>query len=280
MKTNEKADADGNRIFKKSVVAVYETETFSGLLKDVLHPGGLQLTKRAFETAQVDKYCAVLDIACGKGESIFLLAKEFGCRGVGIDLSFPKIARATAEAKEKNFDAGSSFLVSDAEVLPFADGVFDVVLSECSFSVLPAKRKAASEIARVLKPGGRLVITDIVLEIGSGGSLPDHTAAGTGPTLPCIAGAASATEYIEIFRENGLCDAYVEDHSKELKKIGYQMALSFGGWEEFLQTLSSELCCASPEKGTENLCYIEPNRKTAASGKPGYALIRVTKPRY
>ncbi|OPY78735.1 MAG: Demethylrebeccamycin-D-glucose O-methyltransferase [Syntrophorhabdus sp. PtaU1.Bin058] len=280
MKTNERTGADDSRMFKKSVVAVYETETFFDLLKDVLHPGGLQLTKRALETAQVDKHCTVLDIACGKGESIFLLAKEFGCRGVGIDLSFPKIARATAGTKEKNFDTGFSFLVSDAEVLPFADGVFDVVLSECSFSVLPAKRKAASEIARVLKPGGRLVITDIVLKTVDDGSLPDNTAASTGLTLPCIGGAVSVAEYIEIFKESGLYDAYTEDHSKALKKIGYQMALSFGGLEEFLQTLSSELCCTSRKEGTESLCRIEPNRKTAASGKPGYALIRVTKPRY
>jgi len=278
LRTNERADADGNRLFKKSVVAVYETETFSSLLKDVLHPGGLKLTRRAFEAAQIDKHCTVLDIACGKGESIFLLAKEFGCRGVGMDLSFPKIAQATTEAKEQNFSAGSSFLVSDAEALPFADAVFDVVLSECSFSVLPVKRQAASEIARVLKPGGRLVITDIVLETGSGGSMPDNAAADTGPTLPCIAGAVSVAEYIEIFRESGFCDAYVEDHSKELKKIGYQMALSFGGWKGFLQVLSSELRCASPKEGTEDFCYTEPNRKAAASGKPGYALIRVTKP--
>lgn len=278
MKTNESTDADGNRMLKKSVVAVYETETFSGLLKDVLHPGGLKLTRRALETAKIDKHCTVLDIACGKGGSIFLLAEEFGCRGVGIDLSFPKIVRAAAEAREQNPGGGSSFLVSDAEVLPFADAVFDVVLSECSFSVLPVKKKAASEIARVLKPGGRLVMTDIVLETGRSGSPPDGMAACTGPTLPCIAGAASVAEYLEIFRESGLCDAYVEDHSKELKKIGYQMALSFGGWKEFLQALSLELCCAPPGERPGNLCYIEPNGKASASDKPGYALIRVTKP--
>jgi hypothetical protein len=55
------------------------------------------------------------------------------------------------------------------------------------------------------------------------------------------------------------------------------MALSYGGWEGFLQTLSSELCRTSRQEGAENLCSIEPNRKKAATGKSGYALIRVTK---
>jgi arsenite methyltransferase len=276
LKISENVYADESLTFKKSVVAVYETETFHGLLKNVLHPGGKQLTRRALEVAHVDKECAVLDIACGKGESIFLLAKEFGCRGVGIDLSLPKIERASSESREQGFSDGVSFLVSDAEVLPFADSSFDLVLLECSFSVLPAKRRAASEMARVLKPGGRLVMTDMVLENGeSGGSPPDGVTAG--PTLPCISGAASVAEYIEIFSESGLGDPYVEDHSKELKKIAYQMALSYGGWEEFLQTLSSELCRTSRQEAAENLCCIEPDRKRAATGKSGYALIRVTK---
>jgi hypothetical protein len=279
LKTNERAAADGNRLFKKSVVAVYETETFGSFLKDVLHPGGLELTRRAFEVARIDKNCAVLDIASGTGESIFLLVEEFGCPAVGIDLSLPKIVRAATGATERNLGKGFSFLVSDAEVLPFTDAVFDVVVSECSFSVLPSKGKAASEIARVLKPGGRLVMTDIVLGTGSTGSASDGFTAGTDLTLPCIAGAQSVADYVEIFRESGLYDAYVEDHSKELKKIAYQMALSFGGWKEFLQVLSSELCHkSSGKKEAENLCYIEPRRKAAGSDKPGYALIRVTKP--
>jgi arsenite methyltransferase len=278
LKTNERVAAEGKHLIKKSVVAVYETETFGSFLKDVLHPGGLELTRRAGKTAQIDEGCTVLDIACGKGESIFLLVKEFGCCAVGIDLSLPKIVRAATGATERNLGKGFSFLVSDAEVLPFADAVFDVVLSECSFSVLPSKGRAASEIARVLKSGGRFVMTDIVLGTGSIGSASDGLTAGTGLTLPCIAGAQSVADYIEILRESGLYDAYVEDHSKELKKIAYQMALSFGGWKEFLQVLSSELCHRSSEKEeAENLCYIEPHRKAAASGRPGYALIRVTK---
>jgi ubiquinone/menaquinone biosynthesis C-methylase UbiE len=115
------AAADGNRLLKKSVVAVYETETFGSFLKDILHPGGLELTRKAGEAAQLDEVCTVLDIACGKGESIFLLAKEYGCRAIGIDLSQGKIAGAAAGARERNVSNGVYFLVSDAEELPFND---------------------------------------------------------------------------------------------------------------------------------------------------------------
>ena len=273
------AAADGNRLLKKSVVAVYETETFGSFLKDILHPGGLELTRRVGETARVDEECTVLDIACGKGQSIFLLAEEYGCRAVGIDLSARKIAGAAAGARERNVSNGVYFLVSDAEELPFNDASFDVVLSECSFSVLPSKEKAASEIARVLKPGGRLVMTDIVLGTGRTGRVSDELAPNVDLTLPCIAGAQSVAGYIKIFEANGLCDAYVEDHSKELKKIGYQIAMTFGGWKEFLQVLSSELCHASfGKQEAGGLCSVEPSRKVFAAGRLGYALIRVTKP--
>jgi arsenite methyltransferase len=273
------AAADGNRLLKKSVVAIYETETFGSFLKDILHPGGLELTRRVGEVAQLDEVCTVLDIACGKAESIFLLAKEYGCRAIGIDLSQGKIAGAAASTRERNVSNGVYFLVSDAEELPFNDASFDVVLSECSFSVLPSKEKAASEIARVLKPGGRFVMTDIVLGTGRTSGVSNGLTADTDLTLPCIAGAQSVAGYIEIFEASGLCDAYVEDHSKELKKIGYQMAMTFGGWKEFLQVLSSELCHASfGKQEAGGLCCVEPSRKVFAAGRLGYTLIRVTKP--
>lgn len=279
MKTNKMASADDSYILKRSAVTVYETETFGFLLKDILHPGGLELTRRAGEMAQVDEGYTVLDIACGKGESIFLLAKEYCCRAVGIDLSARKIADAAAGATERNLPKNFSFLVSDAEDMPFADATFDVVLSECSFSVLPSKEKAAAEIARVLKPGGRLVMTDIVLGTEKTGVGPNGLTADIDFMLPCITGAQSTASYIEIFEASGLCDAYVEDHSKEMKKIGYQMAMTFGGWKEFLQALSSELCYSSLEKQEAGGLYsVEPSRKVFAAGRLGYALIRMTKP--
>jgi len=263
------ATADCSLRFKKSVVAVYETETFRSLLKDILHPGGLDLTRRLGETVQLGKGSTFLDIACGKGESVFLLAEAYGCRAVGIDLSPRKIVGAAAAATERGLDSIVSFLVSDAEGLPFADAAFDVVISECSFSVLPCKERAASEIARVLKPGGRLVMTDIVAGAARTGGGSHESARDADLALPCIAGALPVAGYIEILEARGLCDAYVEDHSKELKKIGYQIAMTFGSWENFMQSLSSDLCCSSFEKEGYG---------AGPAGRLGYALIRLTKP--
>ena len=279
MKRNKRNATEGARVFKKWAVALYETETLGSFLKDVLHPGGLELTRRAGMIAQVDEECTVLDIACGKGEGILFLGEEFGCQIVGIDLSLRKIADAAAGATQRNLAKSFSFLVSDAEDMPFADATFDVVLSECSFSVLPSKEKAASEIARVLKPGGRFVMTDIVLEMDKIGRIPSRSIADTDLMLPCIAGAQSTARYIEIFEMSGLCDPYVEDHSKELKKIGYQIAMTFGGWKEFLQALSLELCYSSFKKEElAGLCSVKPFTKRSAGQSLGYVLIRVTKP--
>jgi arsenite methyltransferase len=279
LKTNEVTAADGNRSFKKSVVAVYETNTFRSFLKDALHPGGLDLTRRVGEVARVDEKCVLLDVACGKGESIFLLVEECGCSAVGLDLSATKIADAQAMAVGRKHAKNSSFLVSDAEKLPFADAVFDVVLSECSFSVLPSKKTAAAEIARVLKPGGRLVMTDMVLMTDKNSMVTDAYVPGADFTLPCIGGALPTASYVEIFKTSGLGEAYIEDHSKELKKIGYQMGMIFGGWREFLEALSSELRRCSPgEERTESLCCKGPQAKTSVPGRLGYVLIRMIKP--
>lgn len=275
MKTNERSLVEGARIFKKSVVEVYETETFGSFLKDVLHPGGLELTRRAAERAQLDETCTILDIACGKGQSVFLLVEEYGCRAVGIDLSVRKITDARAGAVERNIDNTVTFIVSDAEELPFPDASFDVVLSECSFSILPSKEKAAAEIARVLKSGGRFVITDIVLRTEKTGNAQNRLTAGTDFILPCMAGAQSTTDYIKIFEASGLSGPYVEDHSKELAKIGYQMVMTFGGWKEFLQMLSSELYNLSfGKQEMDSLC----SQNMCAADRLGYALIRLTKP--
>lgn len=274
MKTNSGQAVFDSRLHKKSVVAVYETETIRSLLKDILHPGGLELTKKVGETAGLDAECTILDIACGKGESILSLSADYGCRAVGIDLSPSKVADAATRSKVRSLRKNVYFLVSDAERLPFSDEVFDVVLSECSFSVLPSKERAASEIARVLKKGGRLVMTDIV-HSDTAEARSDATELGL--TLPCAAGARSTADYIEVFQACGLCGAYVEDQPKALKKIAYEIGIIFGGWKEFLETMSSELLDSSPKDEPKNIFCAGSRAQGFGPHVLGYTLIRMTK---
>ncbi len=276
MKTNDVTVF--NRRLKKSVVALYETGSIASLLKDILHPGGIELTRRVLQGTQIDKTSVVLDIACGNGEAVSLLAREFGCRGFGLDLSKQKIAAALRRT-DRQKDGNSFFLVSDAEELPFVDGAFDVVLSECSFSVLPDKNRAASEIARVLKPGGTLLMTDIVAKIQDNLTVPGLSENAGSFTLPCIAGAVPLAEYMEMFGKCGLGEAFVEDHSKELKKVGYQIGITFGGWKEFLQAVASDLNSGGTEEaGAESLCCTAQGTGMPTGGKFGYVLIRMVKP--
>ena len=155
------------------------------------------------------------------------------------------------------------------------DATFDAIISECSFSVLPNKEKAASEMSRVLKINGRLVVTDIIakgrMPHGIDGEL--SLTPGSLPLLPCIAGARSIDEYVAILDNAGFHHPYIEDHSAALKKIAYQIGINFGSWEEFLQGLSSELF-SDPAKG---ITEVEAYRTLFAERKFGYALIMVSK---
>lgn len=115
------------------------------------HPGGLELTRHAIEKAGLSRAARVLDIGCGSGESIrFLLSR--GMDAVGVDRG------STLEA---GTIPASSRVAASAEQLPFADASMDGVLAECSLSVMRDSRKVLSECARVLRTGGRLIISDL-----------------------------------------------------------------------------------------------------------------------
>lgn len=268
----------GSRLLKESVAAVYETDTFNSLLKDVLHPGGLELTRRVAEIAKVDENSKVLDIACGKGEGCLLIAERYGCSVLGIDISDKKTTLAQSKARAKGLDGQVKFITADAENLPFADSIFDTVLSECSFSLLPNKGRAASEIKRVLKAGGRLVITDIVLKKRMLRRTQNELGFGAYPLIPCVAGAGPIEDYVKVFEQAGFRNLYIEDHSIELKKLGYQMGITFGGWEEFLYSLSAELSRGYLRECKDFASAVEAYRKLFAQRGIGFVLIRVTKP--
>ena len=250
---------------KKSVVALYDNDVFSSFLRNVLHPGGLELTRRVGEAAGLNQSSRVLDIACGSGESLLLLTERYGCTVTGVDLSEKKVLAAREATRKKALTQRPQFLLSDAEELPFVDDAFDVVLSECSFSLLPYKERAAAEISRVLKPGGSFVMTDIVLRPAKEMNDLRSPSAPSALTLPCIAGAETEEAYVSLFGMAGLAPTLVEDHSRALRKLGYQIGLTFGGWEEFLSAISLKECCGGS---------VEESRGSTL----GYILMRLEKP--
>jgi arsenite methyltransferase len=134
------------------------------------------------------------------GESARLIGKEYGSLVVGLDLTEPNL-RAAARREEWPCPGCSpaAYVAGDAEELPFADGRFDAALSECALSTFDDKMKALAEAARILRPGGRLCISDVTL---NGGALPPVLDSLFG-RVACLGGALPLEGYVELVERAG-----------------------------------------------------------------------------
>ena len=197
---------------KACCAQLYESDEVLWLLDGELHPGGERLTLRLAELAGVAPGQRVVDVACGRGATALLLARELGCEAVGVDLGARAIAQArhAAGAGER-----ASFLVGDAETLPLRDAGFDVALSECSLCTFPDKPRAIAEMARVVRPGGTIAIADVTADLDA---LPAalRTAAAQ---VACVADARSADEYVALLRDAGCEPLATEPHDAELRAM-------------------------------------------------------------
>lgn len=128
------------------------------LQAEVLHPGGMEITRELAELCCVGPGKRVLEVASGSGESACYLAETWRCDVVGVDASEFMVERARAKAADRGLNI--EFQQADAHALPFDDGTFDAVISECTTCVLD-KSKAIAEMARVAGPGGRVGIHDL-----------------------------------------------------------------------------------------------------------------------
>jgi ubiquinone/menaquinone biosynthesis C-methylase UbiE len=155
---------------KQCCANVYGSDAAKYLLGDSFHPGGLQLTEELASLISLGPKTLVLDVASGKGTTALFLAERFGCRVVGIDLSEQNIVDARALVETKGISDLVEFRLADAEALPFDADSFDAIVCECAFCTFPSKQKAASEFERVLRPGGRVGISDITKD---GTALPE-----------------------------------------------------------------------------------------------------------
>jgi arsenite methyltransferase len=149
----------------------------------------------------------VLDLGSGGGIDVLLSAQRVGPTGTvyGLDMTDEMLALAQRNARE----AGATnvhFLKGLIEEIPLAAGSVDVVISNCVVNLSPEKDKVLAEIVRVLRPGGRVGITDVVAEDRL--TVEDRSARGS--HVGCIAGALSVSEYHEGLARVGLVDVEVE----------------------------------------------------------------------
>lgn len=197
---------------KACCAAAYGLDVVTLFLGESYHPGGVALTRRLAQAMGLRAGERVLDVASGIGTTALLLAEECEVEVVGVDLGSSQVAKAQARAGEQGFDGQVRFEVGDAERLPLGDGTVDAVVSECAFCTFPGKDAAAAELARVLRPGGRLGLTDVWLE-------PDHLdpeLRGLAGRVACLADARPVAETTATLERAGLTVTRVEGHDDAL----------------------------------------------------------------
>jgi SAM-dependent methyltransferase len=143
----------------------------------------------------------VVDLGSGGGIDVFLAAPRVGATGhvIGIDMTPEMLERARATAAKHGF-TNVEFRQGRLEALPIADGTVDAVTSNCVINLVPDKGQVFREVARVLKPGGRLVVSDIVLDR----PLPAEIANDLYAWVGCVAGAMLREDYFAALAAAGL----------------------------------------------------------------------------
>jgi arsenite methyltransferase len=149
----------------------------------------------------------ILDLGSGGGFDCFLAAQQTGTTGrvIGVDMTPDMISKARANAA-KGRHANVEFRLGEIENLPVADGSVDLILSNCVINLSPDKPRVYAEAFRVLKPGGRIAVSDIVALQPIPAELKADFAAYTG----CVSGAASVRELEMMLSQAGFTDVSVE----------------------------------------------------------------------
>ncbi|QBI19197.1 methyltransferase domain-containing protein [Egibacter rhizosphaerae] len=153
----------------------------------------------------------VLDVGCGGGIDSLLAARRVGPTGrvLGVDALPEMVERAHRLAGDAGVADRCTFLVGEMEALPLPSTSVDVVISNGVLNLSPRKSRAIAEIARVLRPGGRLVVADLIVE----GELPPEVLASGAAWAGCIAGALSEQVLSKKLRRAGLAGVAVSEHT-------------------------------------------------------------------
>jgi ubiquinone/menaquinone biosynthesis C-methylase UbiE len=183
----------------EACAATYSNPAVQWLLGGELHPGGEPTTRRALELINLRPGDRLLDVASGTGTSAILAAREFGCIATGVEYSAEAVRVAQTAADVASLSHRIGFVAGDAEELPFPGGSFDAALVECSLSVFSDKELALAELHRVLRPGGRLAISDVTADHDR---LP-HSLREAMAQIACVGSALSQRDYEDLLTSAG-----------------------------------------------------------------------------
>ena len=142
----------------------------------------------------------VLDLGAGAGNDVFVARRLVGERGrvIGLDMTEAMIERANANKAKLGYE-NVEFVLGDIEAMPLPDDSVDVAISNCVLNLVPNKEQAFRELYRVLRPGGRFAVSDIVLQ----GTLSEPLRAAAALYAGCVSGALQRDDYLERIAKAG-----------------------------------------------------------------------------
>jgi len=216
----------------------------------MIRPGGESLTKKAAEIAKLPAGAKVLDVGCGEGDTVAMLKEQLGFAATGVDMSGKLIKKG--KARDKDLDLRQM----EAEFLDFESKTFDAVFMECSLSVFRLQDDAAFEAYCVLKPGGKLIITDLFIknpdplavakmikEADEKASRPKTEGAcgeNEKPSYVMLDGAFVADELLAMLEDTGFVLEHFSDESGVLAGFAAQAVMGHGLLEEYFKAVVPE----------------------------------------
>jgi hypothetical protein len=250
---------------KACCAAAYGSDAARWLLGEHLHPGGAALTSELAAALAVGPGGVIADVGCGPGAGSLQLAWETGCYVLGIDISAEGLELARRRAKEAELGARVEFLEGDAEALPLEDASVDGILCECALCTFPDKAAAARELARVLRPGARLALSDMTADPAR---MPAELR-----TLPawiaCLADARPLAEVAELLEQAGFTVERSEQRDEALAALLERV--------DGRLRLARLLAGAALDMNERNLRLggelLEASRAALADGALGYGLL-------
>ena len=201
---------------------LYENVAFQNFAEDILRPGGLELTSEAINLARLVKGSKILDLGCGCGKSVEFLQNDYDI--IGIDSSLELINKTKSKIPNLRVEHGSAY------DLPYQDSSMDGILAECVMSLLDNKEVALSEAKRVMKPKGKLIVSDLYIRESN-----KHF---TGlPLVTCINGMKTEYEVIAEMRLNGFELVNWQDKTLMFKGFLAGLIMNYGSMALFWQSL-------------------------------------------
>lgn len=221
---NEPADLSANKLYPISELEALPEEV-TGLSMGCGDP----ITLASLQPGQT-----VLDLGSGGGIDCFMAAKKVGETGhvIGVDMTPQMLEKARQNQLRMGFK-NVEFRLGEIEHLPVADNSVDVIISNCVVNLSPDKPQVFREAFRVLKPGGKFAVSDIVTD----GPLPKQVKDSLTAWAGCVAGALDVQEYLAWLKEAGFTTI-------ELTPVYFDQ----GTMDEYVRQVNDESCCGSGKR--------------------------------